>query len=82
MSRNCFAIFHSCGVNAYWLNSWFGSVTINLIGFWYNSAKSNMSNVDLHLVVTSRGMFWTVILISLRSAFHAGNKSVVEWIIL
>jgi hypothetical protein len=82
MSRNCFAIFHSCEVNAYWLNLWSGSATIDLMGFWYDSAKSNISNVDFHLVATSRGMFWMVISLSPRSAFHAGNKSFVEWLIL
>ena len=48
----------------------------------YSIAKWSISKVEFHRVATSRGIILTVHPNSRSNDFHAGSKTVVEWMIL
>ena len=52
-----------------------------LIAVMCSTAKSSMSKVEFHRVVTSRGIIRSVVLRSWRMENHSGRRIVVEFLI-
>jgi hypothetical protein len=79
---NSSAIAHSSSSSSNWRKSFFRSDVITSIALRYLTEKDNISYVKFHLVATSRGIILIGNPRSLRVAFQAGSKIVVEWITL
>ena len=52
-----------------------------LIAVMCSTAKSSMSKVEFHRVVTSRGIIFSVVLRLRRMENHSGRRMVVEFLI-
>ena len=79
ISPSSFALLHSPSLNSYFLKSILRSLVTASITGRYSMAKFNMSNVEFHLVATSRGIILLSIFKFFKISCHRGKIMVEEW---